>query len=295
MSKPKLLWLQSITCNGNTHSFFNLQNFDALMCAFDVLYHPLLETPYSLEDIYTKKLACDVLILEGAFKSRGHKKFDKETYALAKEYSKRAKYTITMGSCATFGGVFKEAQEHTIAGFCFNKEQKRPTYKHYINTLISLPGCPAHPKWLAYVLEMILQKRKIEVDEFYRPIEIFAYTAHAGCVRNEYFEWKIDVKNYGEKEGCLFYENGCRGPFTNANCNKMLWNDISSKTRVGTPCFGCTEPSFPQRNLFLTKTNMGIPANMPFGIPARAYLSVTGVAKSFRIKRFTQPLMEYKK
>ncbi len=24
------------------------------------------------------------------------------------------------------------------------------------------------------------------------------------CVRNEYFEWKIDTKNFGEKEGCLF-------------------------------------------------------------------------------------------
>ncbi|MBN2767621.1 MAG: hydrogenase, partial [Campylobacterales bacterium] len=279
MQKPKLLWLQSITCNGNAHSFFNLQNFDSLMRSFDLLYYPLIDTKYSLENIYMQALECDVLILEGAFKPRGYKKFDKETFALAKEYSSRAQYTITMGTCSTFGGIFKEAQQNKITGFCFNKERKKPAYKKYTNMLISLPGCPAHPKWLAYVLEMILQKRKIEVDEFYRPIEIFTYTAHSGCVRNEYFEWKIDIKNYGEKEGCLFYENGCRGPFTNANCNKMLWNDISSKTRVGTPCFGCTEPSFPQRNLFSTKTNMGIPANMPLGIPPRAYLSVTGVAK----------------
>jgi hydrogenase small subunit len=140
---------------------------------------------------------------------------------------------------------------------------------------------------------MLAKQKPIPIDEFHRPKELYGITVHTGCSRNEYFEWKIDTKGWGLKEGCLFYENGCQAPYTKGSCNKILWNDISSKTVAGTPCFGCTEPSFPKLNLFKTKTNMGIPATMPLGIPKRAYLTATGIAKSFRIKRFEERIIEY--
>ena len=44
-----------------------------------------------------------------------------------------------------------------------------------------------------------------------------------------------------KKRVVLFYEQGCRGPMTHSSCNKILWNEVSSKTRVGMPCIGCTE------------------------------------------------------
>jgi hydrogenase small subunit len=37
---------------------------------------------------------------------------------------------------------------------------------------------------------------------------------------------------------------------------------------------------------------MGIPAKLPLGVPKRAYLSLTGVAKAFKIERFYKKLME---
>ena len=55
---------------------------------------------------------------------------------------------------------------------------------------------------------------------------------------------------------------------------------------------GCSEPSFPNDNLWQTKKNMGIPSKLPDGIPKRAYLSLAGVAKAFKIERFYRPLME---
>jgi hydrogenase small subunit len=140
---------------------------------------------------------------------------------------------------------------------------------------------------------MLAQEKEIIVDEFHRPKELYGITVHTGCTRNEYFEWKIDTKGFGFKEGCLFYELGCQAPYTHGSCNKILWNDTSSKTQVGTPCFGCTEPNFPKSNLFETKTNMGIPSKMPLGIPKRAYLTLTGVAKSFKIKRFEERVLDY--
>ena len=293
MKKPKLLWLQSITCNGNAHSFFNHPDLFSILSHFELIHHPFLDTSYTLEDIFFKKADCDILILEGSFKESGLKKYDIEVSETIKYYSKKAKHIITVGTCATFGGMFQQSDPKNISGLCFDGENKTSRYEQYASKLISLSGCPIHPKWLSFVLLMLAKDKKIVLDELHRPQELYGITVHTGCTRNEYFEWKIDTKGWGLKEGCLFYENGCQAPYTKGSCNKILWNDISSKTIAGTPCFGCTEPSFPKTALFTTKTNMGIPATMPLGVPKRAYLTATGIAKSFRIKRFEERVVRY--
>ncbi|BAF72615.1 Ni-Fe hydrogenase, small subunit HupS [Sulfurovum sp. NBC37-1] len=294
-NKPKLLWLQSITCNGNTHSFLNHPELFSILSHFELVHHPVLESAYTLENVIKGEVPCDLLIVEGAFKEEGFLKSGVEVSSVLKKYADKAKYIISAGTCATFGGIFKENDPEEISGFCFDGEEKTPRYESYASKLISLPGCPIHPRWLSYLLLMIASGNKVPLDTLHRPVELYGYTVHTGCTRNEYFEWKIDAKQFGVKEGCLFYEQGCQGPYTRGSCNKILWNDTSSKTRVGTPCFGCTEPGFPQAGLYRTKTHMGIPATMPLGIPRRAYLTLTGVVKSFKIKRFTERLMEYDK
>jgi len=137
---------------------------------------------------------------------------------------------------------------------------------------------------------MIREDLEIKVDNFNRPKEFFSYTVHNGCTRNEYFEYKVDDHIFGKKEGCMFYEHGCQAPYTHGSCNKILWNEVSSKTRVGEPCHGCTEPNFPKENLYETKKNMGIPQYLPLGVPKRAYLTLTGVTKAFKIGRLEDDL-----
>ncbi len=290
--KPKLLWLQSLSCNGNAHSFFNHPELFSILSHFELIHHPLIDTSFGLEDVLHQRVACDILIIEGSFQE-GLSKVGVEIAQVIEYYATMAKHIITVGTCATFGGIFKEANTTEISGFIFDVEEKTKRYERYAHKLISLSGCPIHPKWLSFVLMMLAYNRKILLDEFHRPQELYNITVHTGCTRNEYFEWKIDTKGWGLKEGCLFYENGCQAPFTHGSCNKILWNDTSSKTVVGTPCFGCTEPSFPKSALFSTKTNMGIPATMPLGVPRRAYLTATGIAKSFKIKRFEERIIEY--
>jgi hydrogenase small subunit len=90
----------------------------------------------------------------------------------------------------------------------------------------------------------------------------------------------------------MFYEHGCQAPFTNGSCNKILWNEINSKTRAGHPCMGCTEPTFPKENLFSTKRNMGIPQYLPLGVNKRAYLTLAGIAKAFTIDRLEKRLFD---
>jgi len=291
--KLKLLWLQGVTCNGNTHSFLNFSSIELLLEKFELLYYPTLDTDYSLEDISRCELDCDILIFEGTYDplmQRNGVCMEK----LLSYYAQKADHIIAAGSCASFGGIFKELAPQRSSGILFNEEECSGPLQEYKKRVINLSGCPIHPEWMAYTLEMIVNNQEILVDALHRPLELYSYLAHHGCTRNEYFEWKVDAENFGVKEGCLFYEQGCRAPMTHASCNKILWNEVSSKTRIGTPCFGCTEPDFPRKNLFRTKTNMSIPQDVPIGVPKRSYLTMAGIAKTFHIKRLEGKLIDYK-
>ena len=291
MNKPKIIWIQGVSCNGNAHSFFNHPELFEILSNFELLYHPLIETSYSLVDVVKCELECDILIIEGSYKAGLHK-YGMDISKAILHYASKASRVIATGTCASYGGMFALSDEE-LSGFCYSQDIPNENYNSYKDKLVLLPGCPIHPKWLSFVLMMIKEDKALLLDEMHRPRELYGFTVHTGCSRNEYFEWKIDMKGFGKKEGCLFYEHGCQAPFTRGSCNKILWNDISSKTIAGTPCFGCTEPSFPKSNLFETKTNMGIPAHMPLGVPKRAYLTLTGIAKSFKIKRLEEKVVEY--
>jgi hydrogenase small subunit len=168
----------------------------------------------------------------------------------------------------------------------------RDRFKHIKEKTISVPGCPVHPEVLVNTMYGIKKDANIQLDNYLRHKEYFAYTAHNGCIRNEYFEYKVDNHQFGELDGCMFYDHGCKAPFTHGSCNKILWNETNSKTRAGVPCMGCTEPSFPKKNLFSTKKNMGIPEELPLGVGKRTYLTLAGITKAFKIDRLEKRLLD---
>ncbi|NOX15725.1 MAG: hydrogenase [Epsilonproteobacteria bacterium] len=290
-SKKSIVWIQGITCNGDTHSFFNYPQMKNFAKNFEIIYHPLFITKYDLETILKSKDSYDYLIVEGSF-TRVKKYINRRGHSFEEiidNLSKKAQYIICAGSCASYGGIFMARDIKNISGALYSGE-KMEGYWDKNKKVINIPGCPLHPKWLVDTLFALKQNKTVLLDEFLRPKEIYSYFVHHGCLRNEYFEWKIDTKNFGEKEGCLFYEQGCRGPMTHTNCNKILWNEVSSKTRAGSPCLGCTEPDFPRDNIYETKKHMSLPAT-PAGVSKRAYYSVTGIAKSFKIDRLEKKLI----
>jgi hydrogenase small subunit len=287
--KTKLLWLTSIACNGNAHSFLNYPHFEQFLKDFEFVYHPVLTSTNSLEDVINSELECDILMIEGAI-SLEYKKFNEPVINLINKYGSKAKRIVTVGTCATFGGIFKNSDFAHTTGFHFDEENLTHLFACMKNKTISISGCPIQPQILVDVLYSIKNNVKLELDEFLRPVEFFSYTVHNGCTRNEYFEYKIDNHKFGKKEGCMFYDHGCKAPFTRGSCNKILWNEVNSKTRNGSPCFGCNEPSFPKTNLFKTKKNMGIPEQLPLGVAKRVYLTLAGVTKAFKIKRLEEDL-----
>ncbi len=289
--KTKLLWLQAISCNGNVHSFLNYSKIDRFLKDFDFVYHPLIDGEYSLEDIVKRYIDTDILLIDGTISDR-FKRAGKSVTETIMMYAPNVKYIVTVGTCATFGGIFKESPYYEGSGLLFLEEKSKKKFSKFKDKVVSISGCPIHPDVLVNTLYMLKDGRTLSLDKYKRVKEFFAYTVHNGCTRNEYFEYKIDNHNFGEKEGCMFYDHGCRAPFTHGSCNKILWNEVNSKTRAGQPCFGCSEPDFPKKNLFITKKNMGIPQYMPFDVPRRAYLTLSGVTKAFKINRLEKRLLD---
>jgi len=291
-NRSTIVWLQGLTCNGNTHSFFNYPSMDLFSKSFKILHHPQIDTPYSIEEILAPDMKIDFLVLEGAL-SRNPDILTRFGYSyeeLLDKLALRAKHIICAGSCASYGGIFRLQDEKQIYGALFSAKEKGG-YWDENPKVVNISGCPMHPRWFVETILRLHHKDKLALDEYKRPKEVYSYLVHHGCLRNEYFEWKVDCKEYGEKEGCLFYEHGCQGPMTHANCNKILWNSVSSKTRAGASCLGCTEFDFPKKSLYETQKNMSLPA-APYGVSKRAYYSLAGVAKGFKIDRLEGKLID---
>lgn len=289
--KTKILWLQGLACNGNAHSFLNYTKLEQFLEDFTFINHPIIDSEHSLLEVVSKYHACDILLIEGSI-AQSFERAGKSIVEVIHMYAPHVKKIVTVGTCATFGGIFKDSPYEGSSGLLYLEKEKVERFSNYHDKVLSVSGCPIHPETLVNTLYMIREEITIMIDKYQRPKEFFSYTVHNGCTRNEYFEYKIDNHNFGEKEGCMFYDHGCQAPFTHGSCNKILWNEVSSKTRVGQPCMGCTEPSFPKQNLYTTKKNMGIPQELPLGVPKRAYLTLSGVTKAFRIERFEKRLFD---
>lgn len=130
----------------------------------------------------------------------------------------------------------------------------------------------------------------LELDELQEPCDWFGMFVHQGCARNEYHEYRIEEKEFGER-GCLFFYRGCKGPLAKGPCNKLLWNRRNSKTRAGVPCLGCTMPEFPQSQPFFhTPSIADIPLELPAGVDRAHYLAYKGMAAAAAPERLIKRL-----
>jgi uptake hydrogenase small subunit len=300
---PTLLWLQTGACSGDTLSILNAEspNLVETLDAYgvQVLWHPSLssETPAQLERVIDRIIAGEqeltVLAVEGSLmlgpdgtgmydSFRGRAKKD-----IVTALSQHAHVVVAMGTCATFGGVpasngnptdctgmqfFQEDPEGGLLERSFRSKAGLP--------VINVSGCPAHPNTMIQTLVAALNGVPIELDHLNRPLEFFSTLVHQGCTRNEYHEYDVEEHELG-KSGCLYFNLGCEGPSTAATCNSILWNNQSSKTRAGVPCFACTSPSFPKAHpLWQTEKLGDVPMTMPLGVSRAAYMSYKGLARA---------------
>lgn len=304
-----LLWLQGGACSGNTMSFLNAEEPSACDLVTDfginILWHPSLGVELGenlkqlLEDCVSGKIKLDIFVFEGSLvnapNGTGH--WNRFAGKPMKEWvaalCKVADFVVAIGDCATYGGIpamapnpsesvglqFLKRDHGGFLGKDFKSKAGLP--------VINIPGCPAHPDWVTQILVAVATGRAgdLSLDQFQRPKTFFQSFTQTGCTRNMHFAYKVSTTEFGQRNGCLFYDLGCRGPMTHSPCNRILWNRQSSKTRAGMPCLGCTEPEFPFFDLapgtvFKTQTVLGVPKEMPPGLDKMRYIKLTASAKA---------------
>lgn len=269
------------------HQFLELNDID-------LLWHPSLsggshiEHSRLIDTLISGEQKLDILCVEGSiirgpggtgmydmFQGRPKKNW---VDALAR----KADYIVAVGTCAAFGGIGADG-DIEATGLQFSRSKAGGFLGSDYCTqkglpVINLPGCPCHPAVLSGTLMAIAHDHRMQLNELQSPLEWYGLLVHQGCLRNEYHEYRIEERDFG-KRGCLFFYMGCRGPLTHGPCNKLLWNGRSSKTSAGIPCFGCTQPNFPQEYpFFRTKNIAGIPYELPEGVDRAHYLAYKGMA-----------------
>jgi hydrogenase small subunit len=208
------------------------------------------------------------------------------------QLARRARYVVAVGTCASFGGIGADGDiEATGLQFC---KEKRGGFlgADFVSAsglpVINLPGCPSHGEVLARTLTALSRGATVELDARQSPTEYYGLLVHQGCVRNEYHEYRVEERDFGEK-GCMFFFLGCRGPMAHGPCNKLLWNGRSSKTRCGVPCHGCTEPNFPgDAPFFETRSVVDVPVKLPEGVDRAHYLAYKDMAAAAAPERLTK-------
>lgn len=305
-----VLWLQGGACSGNTMSFLNAQEPTVVELIVDfginILWHPTvgLEIGEQVGSLMKKcisgEIPLDIFVFEGSIiegpDGSGTMNYfsERPMKDWVRELANVASFVVAVGDCATYGGIPAVAPNPSEStGMQFLKKNKGG----YLGSnfvaksglpVINIPGCPAHPDWIAQILVAIATGRAgdITIDEYHRPKTFFSTYVQSGCTKVNSFANKIEG-GFGKKGGCLFYEVGCRGPMTKASCNNILWNRWSSKTRANHPCLGCTEPGFPHHDLapgsvFNTMKYLGVfPKEVPDGDNKLGYYLKAGVEKIF--------------
>ncbi len=287
-----LYWLQCGACSGDSMSLLNAESPDILeafrLLDIDLLWHPSLSNAL-LSDrrrlmarLVSGEQPLDVLCVEGAVVRGpgGTGMFDtfdgKPKKDIVASLARRARVVVAVGSCASFGGIVASGDVEGT-GLQFHREEEGGFLgKEFASgaglPVVNLPGCPVHCDVVLGTLSAIVAGAPLPLDEFRRPLQWYGMTVHQGCTRNEYHEYRIEEKDFGEK-GCLFFHMGCQGPLTYGPCNRLLWNRRSSKTRIGVPCHGCTRPDFPRPYPFFRTRNIeGIPLDLPDGVKRAHYM-----------------------
>ncbi|MEM6566901.1 MAG: hydrogenase [Planctomycetota bacterium] len=307
-----LLWFQGGACSGNTMSFLNAEapSVCDLVTDFgiELLWHPSLgmelgdQAKALFSSLASGERPLDIFVFEGSViqAPNGTGRYDvfadRPMTEWVREMCAQAGIVVAIGDCAAWGGIpATPPNPSDSTGLQYERKQGAGGYlgadfrSKAGLPVINIPGCPAHPDWVTQILVAVASGRAgdLKLDDKGRPSTFFTSFTQTGCTRNQFFEYKQSTESFGEgtRTGCLFYEYGCRGPMTHSPCNRILWNRISSKTRAGMPCIGCTEPEFPHHDLmpgtvFKTlKVSGSVPKEVPTGSDHLTYMAHAAAAR----------------
>jgi len=307
-----VVWLQSGGCGGCTISLLNSDSrdlFGSLEAAgLRLLWHPALSQESGAEALEVLERCAsgaerlDILCVEGSMLRgpRGTGRFHMlagtglPMIEWVRRLAARARHTVAIGSCASFGGITAAGAnpaeacglqyEGELAGGLLGARYRSDSGLPAVN----VAGCPTHPGWVTDTLMAIAMGGfgPADLDEYQRPRLYTSHLVHHGCNRNEYYEFKASAEKPSDL-GCLMENMGCMGTQAHADCNIRLWNGSGSCVRGGFACVRCTEPEFeePGHPFSRTPKVAGIPLALPTDMPKAWFIALSALSKSATPKR----------
>jgi NiFe hydrogenase small subunit HydA len=297
-----LMWIQTGACGGDSLSILCAESpsIEQLFGNYGIqmLWHPSLShrADRRFDDIVTEitdgKIKLDILCIEGSIVTapRGTGMYDSYKGRAKKDIvlalAEQAEIVVAMGTCAAFGGMHAaNPNPSDCIGLQFDRTTRGGLLASEWRAKSGLPvinvaGCPAHPHAMTQTLAWLAMGQSLPLDALNRPKAFFGTMVHQGCNRNEYHEYDIEDTQPGG-DACMFFNLGCQGPMTQAICNQDLWNGVSSKTRAGVPCVGCTAPNFPREAPFFETEKIGsVPVRLPLGVERPRYMAYKNLARA---------------
>jgi hydrogenase small subunit len=250
LPRMNAVWLEVTGCSGNIISLLNSENpglYEILRNIVNFTYNNTLmgaEGDFAFEKFLETLNTDFILLVDGAVSTKENGMYNivanykgKPITALeaVKMAGEKAKYVVSVGTCASYGGISAAAP---------NPSESKSVKQVLNREVIRLPGCPCHPDWVVGTVAHLVGFGMPELDSDNRPLLFYGVTIHDNCTRRGFFEEGIFAQKFGE-EGCMF-KLGCRGPVTRTDCPRRKWNGyVNWPIGDNTNCIGCAQPRFP--------------------------------------------------
>jgi hydrogenase small subunit len=250
--RPSVIWLHFQECTGCTETLLRTSSPDIADLIFNIIsldYHETVmaaagkDAELALFDAMKANDGKFVCVVEGAIPTKENgiymKKAGKTGIDMLHEVTSRAAAVISIGSCASWGGVPSAGINPTGATGVDQLVKDKP--------VINIPGCPPNPYvLLGTVLEFARTGKPPALDAKGRPKFAYDRVIHEQCPRRPHFDAGRFAANFGDeghRQGWCLYKLGCKGPATHAPCSVRNFNEVTDcwPIGIGHPCFGCTE------------------------------------------------------
>jgi len=250
--RPSVIWLHFQDCTGCTETLLRTSTPDAASLILDVIsldYHETLmaasgaQAEAALQHAVEENAGKFVLVVEGSIPLKDDGAYlelgGKRGVKVLREVASKAAAVISIGSCASWGGVPSSDPNPTGAVGTDSVITDKP--------VVNLPGCPPNPyNLLAVVLEYVTMGKLPALDEYGRPKFAYDRVIHDNCPRRAHFDagrFAAAFGDEGHRKGWCLYKLGCKGPVTHAACATRHFNETPGvwPIGIGAPCVGCTE------------------------------------------------------
>ena len=250
--RPSVVWLHFQDCTGCSETLLRTSRPDVADLILNVIsldYHETLmaasgyQAEAALHTAVNDNAGKFVLVVEGSIPTANGGQYMKlagrNAIDVLKDVGSKAAAIISMGSCASWGGVPSADPNPTGAVGVDSIITDKP--------VVNLPGCPPNPyNLLATVLEFVTIGKLPALDQYGRPKFAYDRVIHDHCPRRAHFDAGRFVKDFGDeghRQGWCLYKMGCKGPGTHAACSTRHFNEVPDvwPIGIGAPCVGCTE------------------------------------------------------